>query len=266
MKGLNGSLWRLGWLIIGAAVLGAAPAQAQPAASAPAATAPATGPKVLAITYRAEPGNRPAFRRYLAGPMTQRLRALKARGAIADYKIFFSSYVQPNVWDAMLLVRFDKFADVAGWNTIERDSPGGLDAEGLALGKPDMTVPADLEWTARDPAERDRVYYILPYEYHNAAEYRQYIPGYLIPQLKGWMADGSLAGYDILMNRYPVGPSWDSLLILKYRDLESFGRRQDVLESTRVGLRKDPVWMDWHERKGKIRDETENTIAELLPQ
>jgi hypothetical protein len=260
----------------GLAALGAAAlvfsgeATAQPAtARAAAPVAPATlaaGPRALAITYRAEARNRPAFRRYLAGPMTRRLRALKAQRVIADYRIYYSLYVQPNVWDAMLVLRFPDFGDVARWNAIERDSPGGLDAGGLALARPDMTVPADVEWTSPDPAERDRIYYILPYEYQNAAEYRQYIPGYLLPQLKGWMQDGALAGYDILMNRYPVGPSWDSLVILKYRDLESFGRRQTVLDRTRVGLREDKVWNEWSDRKAKIRDETENSIAELLPQ
>jgi hypothetical protein len=243
------------------------PAIAQQAAAAPPKPAAmlATGPKVLAITYRAEARNRPAFRRYLVGPMTQRLRELQARGTIADFKIFYSWYTQPNVWDAMLLLRFRDFADVAKWNAIERDNPGGLDAQGLSLARPDMVIPADLEWSARDPAEKDRVYYMLPYEYRNAAEYRDYVPGYLLPQLMGWMSDGALTGYDILMNRYPVGPSWDSLLILKYRDIESFGRRQVVLDRTREGLRGDRAWSEWSERKAKIRDETENVIAELLP-
>jgi hypothetical protein len=257
----------LGVALAAPALAKASTAPVQAHAPAPAsASLQATGPKVLVITYRAEARHRPAFRTYLSGPMTRKLRALKARRAIADYKVFYSWYRQPNVWDAMLLIRFHDPADVAGWNAIERDSPGGLDAEGLALARPELTVSADLEWTAVDPAEKDRVYYFLPYEYQNAGEYRQYIPGYLLPQLKGWMEGGVLAGYDILMNRYPVGPSWDSLLIQKYRDFEAFGRRNQIMESTRVGLRTSKSWMDWHERKGKIREETENTIADLLPQ
>jgi hypothetical protein len=251
--------------LLAATICSLAPVSPAMAAPPPAAPLLATGPKVLAITYRAEARNRPAFRRYLAGPMTRRLRGLKAAGTIADFRIFYSWYTQPNVWDAMLLVQFRDFADVAKWNAIERDSPGGLDAEGLALARPDMVIPADLEWTARDPAETGRVYYILPYEYRDAAEYRDYVPAYQLPQLKGWMEDGALAGYDILMNRYPVGPSWDSLVILKYRDIDSFGRRQAVLDRIRERLRGDPAWSAWSERKAKIRDETENVIAELLP-
>ena len=42
--------------------------------------------------------------------MTRRLWDLKAQGKIADFKIFYSWYTQPNVWDAMLLLRFDAFA------------------------------------------------------------------------------------------------------------------------------------------------------------
>jgi hypothetical protein len=266
---LLGRRWTA-WLALGAvALVPGGQGMADPApATSEIGGAPklANGPLALAITYRAEARNRPALRRYLTGAMTRRLRDLKARGALVDFRLYYSLYVQPNVWDAMLVLRFRDFADVARWNAIERDNPGGLDAAGLALARPDMTIPADVEWSSPDPAERDRIYYILPYEYHNAAEYRQYIPGYLLPQLKGWMQDGALAGYDILMNRYPVGPSWDSLVILKYRDLESFGRRQQVLDRTRVGLREDRSWTAWSERKTKVRDETENTIAELLPQ
>jgi hypothetical protein len=255
----------IGLVLAAQPAAGTVAAQGQTGAPA-AASLQSEGPRMLAITYRAEPRNRPRFRSYLTGPMTRKLRDLKARRVIADYKIFYSWYTQPNTWDAMLLLRFNSFGDLSRWNAIEHGSPGGLDAEGLALARPDSTIPADLEWTAADPAEKDRVYYFLPYEYHNASEYREYIPGYLLPQLDGWMKNGALAGYDVLMNRYPVGPSWDSLVIQKYRDLEAFGRRQQVLDATRVGLRQNKTWMGWHERKGKIREETENTIAELLPQ
>ncbi len=61
---------------------------------------------------------------------------------------------------------------------------------------------------------------MLPYEYENAGEYRAYLKGYVLPQFDGWRSGGALTGYEVAMNRYPVGPPWDSLAILEYRDLE----------------------------------------------
>src|SRR3569833_2011896 len=91
------SVRRLALMALGLSLAGAAQAAAEPSSPPMSSSSAllATGPRQLAITYRAEPRNRAAFRRYLAGPMTRRLRALKAGGAIADFRIFFSWCTQP---------------------------------------------------------------------------------------------------------------------------------------------------------------------------
>jgi hypothetical protein len=90
------------------------------------------------------------------------------------------------------------------------------------------------------------------------------IISYRADAAKRIVREGALSGYQLYMNRYSVGAPWDSLFIQRYRDFDAFGKRQQVLDKVRVGLRESPEWMGWHKRKGDIRSETENSIAELI--
>lgn len=235
----------------------AAPARAQADLS--------SGPTTLLISYRTTAANRPAFRHYLVDTMAPRLRAMEKAGRIAGFRILFSWYRQPQVWDALLVLRFPGFEAVANWNALEHDQPGGLDAAGLALADPVATYNCDLEWSHDPDGVRDgEVYYLIPYQYREAGEYRAYVKGYVVPQFEGWMKAGALDGYGLLMNRYSVGTPWDSLFILRYRDMDAFGRRQTVLDAVRDTLRTDPEWKAWSDKKAGIRTESENSIAELI--
>lgn len=235
-----------------------------PAANA----APAEGgPQSLLITYRSEPENRPAFRAWLLGEGRARFDALKKEGAFASYQILFNPFVTSGTWDALIVLEFARYTDTQRWREIERTSPGGLTAKALRLARPVDEYSADKEWsgTAESPGNsRDGVYYVIPYEYVAAPQYREYVDKYVLPQVQGWMGSGVLSGYRIFMNRAPVGPTWDALFIYQYRDLESFGRRDAVVANVRTTLVGDPVWKQLHEIKQTIRSETENTIAEEL--
>jgi len=223
------------------------------------------GPNTLVIHYRAARGDRAAFRTYLQKDFAAKLQAMKAKGELADFRIFYSWYRQPEVWDGMAVLRFPSHAAVLRWNALERTAPGGLDAAGLALADPYATYAADLSWSrSPDTLKVGEVYYVIPYEYKDAGQYRDYVQGYILPQFDGWMKNGALTGYEMYMNRYPVGTPWDALFIQHYRDMEAFGQRQKVTEETRAGLRSNPAWMAWSEKKMGIRTETENTIAELI--
>jgi hypothetical protein len=223
------------------------------------------GPNTLIIHYRASLDNRTAFRGYLEKNFAAKLRAMKASGELADFRIFYSWYRQPAVWDGMVVLRFPSHAGVLKWNALERSAPGGLDAAGLALADPYATYASDLSWSRNpDNLKSGEVYYVIPYEYNDAKQYRDYVQGYILPQFDGWMKSGALTGYEMYMNRYSVGTPWDALFIQHYRDMEAFGQRQKVTEETRAGLRSIPEWMAWSEKKQGIRTETENTIAELI--
>lgn len=235
-------------------------------AARPAHADEATGPTSLLITYRSAPADRPAFRDYLKGPGLARFEALKRDGAIESFELLFNWYADASTWDAMAIVKFKNYADVARWKVLERTAPGGLDAQGLALARPLLTASADLDWQegAASPPGGNRVFYVIPYEYREAGEYRKYVDGYVIPQIKGWMREGILSRYRIFMNRYPVGDRWDALFVYEYKDLDSFGRREPTIAKVREPLRKDPTWAGLNAIKSQIRSEAENVIADDL--
>lgn len=223
------------------------------------------GPRGLVIQYRTNLKDRAEFRDYFAKEFATQLAAMQERGEIEDYRLFYSWYRQPNLWDGMAILRFRDFKAVERWNALERTTPGGLDAKGLALADPVATYSVDLSWSRNpDALKPGEVYYVIPYEYRNAGEYRDYVKGYILPQFDGWIADGALTGYELYMNRYSVGVPWDALFIQHYRDMGAFGRRQALTEATRVKLRENAEWKAWSDRKADIRSESENTIAELI--
>jgi hypothetical protein len=224
------------------------------------------GPRNLLITYRSEPAERPAFRAYLQGEGKAPLDKLKHEGVLERYEILFNPFVTPGTWDAMTVLTFKRYADTHRWKEIERTMPGGLTAKGLRLAKPLETISADLTWSGGEEKadSHDSVYYIIPYEYSAADPYRKYVDGYVIPQLAGWMREGVLSSYRIFMNRYPVGPTWDALFVYQYRDLESFGRREDTVAKVRKTLVGDPAWKQLSDIKQTLRTESENTIAEAI--
>lgn len=230
------------------------------------APAPPSGPTSLLISYRCKPADRPAFRAYLREQGAARFEALKRAGTIADYQLVYSWYHDALSWDAMAIVRLERYADVAKWNALEHESPGGLDARGLALAEPDVTVSADLRWQDGDaaPAGSGRVLYAIPYEYRDRAEYLKFVEGYVIPQVQGWMREGILARYRIFLNRYPVGPTWDALFVYEYADLESFGRREATIAKVRGPLQTQPEWAALHGNKHELRSESSNVIADVL--
>jgi hypothetical protein len=238
-----------------------------PATRAVADPPESNGPRNLLITYRSEPANRPAFRTYLLGEGRAPMEKLKRESALQSYQILFKPFVSSGTWDAMVVLTFARYADTRRWQEIEQTMPGGLTAKGLHLANPVDTYFADLTWSgvSNDPgSERDGVYYVIPYEYTAADSYRKYVEGYVIPQVKGWMREGVLSGYRIFMNRFPVGPAWDALFVYQYRNLEAFGRREEVLQKVRQTLVSDPVWKEFSDIKQTLRSESENTLSEML--
>ncbi|HET6970875.1 MAG TPA: hypothetical protein VFH92_07115 [Phenylobacterium sp.] len=234
---------------------------------APAAAADAQGgPKELLIAYRAQPADRPAFRAYLLGEETAFFEGLKRDGVLKSYQVLFNPFVT-GTWDAMTVLSFTNYGATARWKEIERTRPGGLSAAGLKLAKPLETYSADLGWegvAAEAGAPAKRIVYVIPYSYTALDQYKSYVDAYVIPQVKGWMAEGVLSRYALYLNRDPVGDPWDALFVYEYRDQESFGRREEVVAKVRAPLREDPTWKHWNDIKATVRSETQNTQAEIL--
>jgi hypothetical protein len=228
------------------------------------------GPTQLLITYRSAPADRPAFRAYLLGEETAMLEKLKRQGTLKSYQVLFNPFVTTGTWDAMVVLGFTSYADTQTWKQIERTSPGGLSPAGLKLAKPLQTYSADLAWEGggvADPASAGkRVVYVIPYSYNALDEYKSYVDGYVIPQVTGWIAEGVLSRYALYLNRYSVGDPWDALFVYEYRDLESFGKREETVAKVREPLRAQPEWKRLNDIKTTIRSETENTVTEILSQ
>jgi hypothetical protein len=225
------------------------------------------GPTQLLITYRAAAADRPAFRAYLQGEETALLEGLKKQGVLRRYQILFNPFVTTGTWDAMTILDFSSYGETQKWKDLERTSPGGLSPAGLKLAKPVQTYSADLAWEATAPDQGPagkRVVYVIPYTYNALDTYRSYVDGYVIPQVKGWMEQGVLSRYGIYLNRYSVGDPWDALFVYEYRDLESFGKREETVAKVREPLKADPNWKHLSDIKATIRSETENTITEIL--
>jgi hypothetical protein len=227
----------------------------------------AGGPKQILITFRCAAADRPAFRAYLQGEESRMLEKLMAEGVLKSYHLLFNPFVTTGTWDAMTVLNFSSYAATRRWKDIERKYPAGLNAVGLKLAKPIQTYSADLNWEgdATDPGPDDKhVFYIIPYSYSTLDQYKSYVDGYVIPQLRGWMKEGVLSRYSLYLNRYSTGDPWDALFIYEYRDLESFGKREETVAKVRATLRDDPSWKHLSDIKATIRTETENTIAEEL--
>jgi hypothetical protein len=225
------------------------------------------GPKQILITFRCSASDRPAFRAYLQGEESQMLEKLKTEGVLKSYKLLFNPFVTTGTWDAMTVLDFSSYAATQRWKDIERKYPAGLTPAGLKLAKPIQTYSADLAWedTAPRPGpEEKRVFYVIPYSYNALEQYKSYVDGYVVPQLQVWIKEGVLSHYSLYLNRYSTGDPWDSLFIYEYRDLDSFGKREETVTKARDTLKDNPTWKHWSDIKATIRSETENTIAEEL--
>src|SRR5579871_70914 len=205
------------------AILSAALAQAP-------AQAPADGPTELIITYRCPPPRRAAFRQFMVENGIQRFEHWRQDGLLKDYRFLFSSYVDVDGWDAMAILSFVNYQQVARWKVIEHASPGGLIRDALEMAWPLNTTPADLAFhgesqTPADPASN--VFYAVAFDAPSAGDFRTDASATLLPQINSWLGDG-VANFRVYTNRYPGGKHWQALLVLEYRDMDAFARARNL--------------------------------------
>src|SRR5580692_1834585 len=102
------------------------------------------GPTELIITYRCPPPRRAAFRQFVTESGIRRFAQWKQDGVLSDYRFLFNWYVDVDAWDAMAVLSFPSYSQVARWKEIERASPGGLVRDALDMAWPLNSYPADL--------------------------------------------------------------------------------------------------------------------------
>ena len=245
--------------------LGSGLAIAQPPAGAP--QEHAGEPPQLVITYRCPPPRRAAFRQFMTQGGVQRFERWKQDGMLKDYRVLFNWFSDVDTWDAMAVLTFPGYVQMARWKEIERINPGGLPRDALDIAWPVNAYSAELGWHGGIEDGHDHthsVYLVIPYDYTGLPEYKDYASAYLIPQAKGWMREGILAGYDLYLNRFPAGKPWDALLILEYKDMDAFSRRDEVAAKVQSQLRSDPAWKAVNDSKQKAGTERESVLADTL--
>jgi len=193
----------------------------QPSPSAP----PQISPAQLIITYRCPPPRRAAFRQYLREFGLARFEQWKQDGVFKDYRLLFNWYVDADTWDAMAILNFPASGQMARWKEIEKTNPGGLARDALDLAWPLNTYSTDLVTSGASDQPQDAarsVYFIAAYE---GGDFQSFANTYLVPQAKGSIKDGILTSYSVYQNRYPAEKRWQGLIVLEYKDAESFARR-----------------------------------------
>ena len=225
-----------------------------------------TGPLSLVIQYRCYPGHRNQLRQAMADRGLAQFEDWKTRGILADYQILFSRYVDTGSWDMLALLSFRKFDDVARWRVVERRSPAGLPADAADWMSAIASYPVDLvRQKPAQPVPDHPVYLVVPYTLSLPAHsYLEFVDGYERPQLDGWAQEGILSGYGFFLQRYTAARSWDSLLVLEFKDDASLGARDSIAAKVHRALESSESWRQLAGTERNMRIEQAATIADDL--
>lgn len=252
-----GMMMRIGAIVavLLSAMMGSSPATAQ---------LNGDGPATLVIAYKSAPKDRAAFRRYWQTTGVERFSQWRNQGYFADSRILYSAYAGAE-YDALAIIDFRHYTDLARWQEIEQTSPGGLTPEGLRYGAPLYTGIGDL--IAHDAAKQaiTPVYLVAFYDLStDPGAYRSYVTGYVEPQMAGWMKAGAVARYDMYLNENTAGAPWQSMLVLDYNGLNGLARRETVKTGVRRDLAADPEWKRLSDNKTNVRTEKAVVQFELI--
>lgn len=236
------------------------------ASGAHAADLRADGPLSLIISYHATPANRAALRQKLQGEGTKQFEQWKKQGVLKNYHLLFGRYADSDNADAVAVLSFPDYAAASRWKKIEQASPGGLSHKALALATSIQTAPADqVRSGGSDASSADSVWMVIPYQVMiSEPDYVKYADGYVIPQMEGWIKEGALKHYEILVDRYGAGRPWSTMLLLEYKNDAALGQREAVVARVRSRLKDDPQWKAISDDKHHIRNELQAVVADPL--
>jgi len=186
-------------------------------------------PSHVIVTYKVYPNKRATFKATL-NVTTGRFTRWRDEGSITSYQILESSLADDEGWETTAIIE----TGLRGLELAKRfNQPDSAEIASTT------TVPVDLIERATSPDETSTagVYLLIPYELLvSTDEYRAFVRGSLVPQLTASLKEGGLLGYEIFTARFPGGRSWNSLVVLHYRDWIALGQRKDNDQA-----RKSPV-------------------------
>ena len=229
-------------------------------ATAPTAFAQAdvNGPTALITTYRALPGQRAKFRDIMRTEGVAQFEKWRQAGVFASYQALFTTYAGDSVPDMFLVVRFNHFTDLARWQRIEEDYPGGLPANAQPIATANTSATADIvKESSAHLTTRESQFFVLEYDVLvDMPKYTSYVLGYAVPQFDEWEKAGVLSSYASYVNQNPAGAPWSSFILLEYKDLPSLAAREVVKTKARADLAaSNPVWKKWSDDKTAMRTE-----------
>jgi len=218
-------------------------------------------------TYRCSAEHRPDLRKYMETTGAAQFERWKLQGVVKDYIILFSSYVHINSvpWDMLIRIDFDRYSDTERWKQVERTMPAGLAPQILAFTTPDnLNVGQPLGSGGMEPRNAAHAIYDVSYYRFKVplAAGKDFVQGYVMPQLESFLKEGVLAGYGIYLNQYE-GTEWSYLILSEYSDAETFELR--VPNKSKIRTLLDPAWKALNDIKSEhIRDEPHGFIAERI--
>ncbi|GAN67776.1 hypothetical protein AA0473_1600 [Acetobacter orleanensis NRIC 0473] len=220
----------------------------------------------LVISYRTAPAGRPELLSALRTQLVPRLQGLYAKDGLAHYRILFSRLVDTNTWDALVILEFRNNAQATRWQTIDTQTPAGLDVKSLTgISTVESTVSDCIGSSGPLSGTPDPVYMVIPYDYFvSPSEYVDYVHAYVEPQTNGWIKAGALNAYQIYTARYPAGRGWMSLLLLAYHGNNGLDQRNTVVAATRKALTTNAEWAARAHGKEHIRSEKAAMIADMI--
>lgn len=222
------------------------------------AQAEVNGPTALIVTYHARPGQRVKFREMMRTEGVAQFERWRREGVFAKYQALFTTYAGESVPDMFLVVRFDHFSDLARWQRIEENYPGGLPADAQAVASVETSATADIvKDSSVALSTPESQFFVLEYDVLvDMPKYTSYVLGYAVPQFDAWEKAGALSSYASYVNQNPAGAPWSSFIVLEYKDLKALAAREVIKNQARADLAaSNPAWKKWSDDKTAMRTE-----------
>lgn len=222
------------------------------------AQAEVDGPTALITTFHAKPGQRARFREIMQTEGVAQFEHWRQDGIFAGYQLLFSTYAADAAPDMFLIVRFNRFTDLAHWQRIEEKYPGGLPADAQQIASAETSGTADIvKENSTSPTTRDSQFFVLEYDVLvDMPKYTRYVLGYAVPQFDEWEKAGALSSYACYVNQNPAGAPWSSFILLEYKDMKALAAREVIKNQARAELAtSNATWKKWSDDKTAMRTE-----------
>ena len=219
----------------------------------------------IVITYRCNPRDRPVLLQEMRKNGERRFAQWKREGAIQDYLLLFNSFVDTTTWDMLSVISFSDYQQTDRWRDIEEVYPGGLDSALLRIVTPSATFLSEQKWQAgKNGDPTSALYMVIPYEHPDRGVYIDFVNSVLVPQFAGWMKEGAVRSWSILLNKHYPGKPWDILLLLEYDGVRGLSQRDAARAATEASLKTDAGWKLLREISSQFRNEYDVSTARVI--